>query len=119
MAALALVSATASCNALRRGAAPEDETDVVTVVVVNHHQLNVVVFNVAQGRRDRLGEVTAVGTASYRLHTRRLPASELQLLADPIGSSRTVTSELLHVAAGDEVRWILETDLARSHIEIR
>ena len=119
MAALALVTATGSCNALRRGSAPEDETDVVTVTVVNHNQLNVVVFNVAQGRRDRLGEVTAVATASFRLHTRRLPASEVQLLADPIGSPRTVTSELLHVAAGDEVRWILETDLARSHVEIR
>lgn len=119
MAALALVAATGACNALRRGSGPEDETDVVMVTVVNHNQLNVTVFSVAQGRRDRLGEVTAAATSSFRLHLRRLPANELQLLADPVGSPRTATSELLHVAAGDEVRWILETDLARSHVEIR
>jgi hypothetical protein len=91
----------------------------VTVTVVNHHALNVTVFNVAQGRRDRLGEVTAAATASFKLHARRLPGSELQLLADPIGSSRPVTSELVHVSAGDVVQWMLESDLARSHIQIR
>jgi hypothetical protein len=102
-----------------RGNSSGDETDVVTVMVVNHHQLNVTVFNIVQGRRDRLGEVTSATTGTFKLHTRRLAANEIRLLADPIGSSRAVTSEVVHVEPGDEVRWVLETDLARSHIEVR
>jgi hypothetical protein len=117
--ALALLLAGSACNAVRRGGTPDDESDIVTVTIVNHHSLNVTVFNVVQGRRDRLGEVIAAASMSFKLHLRRLPASELQLLADPIGSTRSVTSELLHVAAGDFVQWVLESDLARSHIDIR
>jgi hypothetical protein len=115
---LLLLLGGAACTPFRNGQ-PEDQTDVVTVMIVNHHALNVNIFSVAQGRRDRLGEVTAAGSASFRLHTRRLPGNELQLRADPIGSSRPVTSELLHVTAGDVVQWMLESDLARSHIAIR
>ena len=70
-------------------------------------------------RRHRADERTAATTSSFKLHLRRLPANEVQLLADPIGSARGVTSELLRVSPGDEVRWILESDLARSHVEIR
>jgi len=117
--ALALLIAGSACNMVQRGSGAEDETDVVAVTVVNHHSLNVTVFNVVRGRRDRLGEVTAASSASFRLHLRRLNGSEVQLLADPIGSSRTVRSDVLHVSAGDVVQWVLESDLARSHIEIR
>ncbi len=115
---LSLVFATTACASLRHEDIPVDDTDVVTVEVVNHHQLDVTVFNVAGGRRDRIGQVTAAAAASFKLHVRRLPNSEMQLLADPIGSSRTTRTELLRVGAGDTVSWILETDLARSHVEI-
>jgi len=115
---LLLLLSSAACTTFRNSQ-PEDQTDVVTVMVVNHHALNVSIFSVAQGRRDRLGEVTAASSASFTLHTRRLPGNELQLRADPIGSSRPVTSELVRVSAGDVVQWMLESDLARSHIAIR
>ena len=116
--AFALLLASGGCAALRHSQ-PEDETDVVTVMIVNNHALNVAVFNVAHGRRDRLGEVTAMASGSFKLHLRRLPANEIQLRADPIGSPRPVTSELLRVSAGDLVQWTLESNLARSHIAIR
>ena len=115
---LSLVLATSACASLRRGDVPEDDTDIVTVNIINHHQLNVTVFNVASGRRDRLGEVTAAAASSFKVHLRRLANREMQLLADPVGSSRTARTELLRVDAGDTVSWILETDLARSHVEI-
>jgi len=117
--AVVLLLVTGACNAMRNSGMPEDDTDVVTVTIVNHHLLNVTVFNVIQGRRDRLGEVNPAASISFKLHLRRLPANELQLLADPIGSPRSVTSELLHVSSGDQVQWVLESDLARSHIDIR
>ena len=115
---LSLLVATNACASLRRGDVPVDDTDIVTVNVINHHQLNVTVFNVASGRRDRLGEVTAAASSSFKVHLRRLANREMQLLADPVGSSRTTRTELLRVDAGDTVSWILETDLARSHVEI-
>ena len=115
--AIITLLAISACRSL--GSTPDDETDVVTVSVVNHHRLNVTVYNVAQGRRIRLGEVTAAANGAFKLHIRRLPSSEVQLLADPVGSSTTALSELLHVSAGDVIQWILETDLARSHVEIR
>ena len=115
---LSLLLATSACASLRHGDLAEDDTDVITLMVINHHPLNVTVFNVASGRRDRLGEVTAAAAASFKIHLRRLPNSEMQLLADPIGSSRTTRTELLRVGVGDTVSWVLETDLARSHVEI-
>jgi hypothetical protein len=113
-----LFVATSACASMRRGDVPVDDTDIVTVNVINHHQLNVTVFNVASGRRDRLGEVTAAASSSFKIHLRRLANREMQLLADPVGSSRTTRTELLRVDVGDTVSWILETDLARSHVEI-
>jgi hypothetical protein len=116
--ALAFLLAGIACSALRHNP-PEDETDVITITIVNNNLLNVTVFNVASGHRDRLGEVTAAASSSFKLHLRRLPANEIQLTADPIGSPRPVTSELVRVSPGDVVQWVLESDLARSHIVIR
>lgn len=117
---LALIALATLCAcAVFRSPLPLDDTDLVTLNVINHHLLNVTVFNVIQGRRDRLGEVTAASNASFKLHLRRLPTSEIQLFADPIGERAGVTSEVLHLAPGDNVDWTLETDLARSHAAIR
>ena len=116
--ALALLLASAACSALRHNP-PEDETDVITIRIVNNNLLNVTVFNVASGHRDRLGEVTSAASSSFRMHLRRLPTNEIQLMADPIGSTRPVTSEVVRVRAGDEVEWVLESQLSRSHIAIR
>jgi hypothetical protein len=113
-----ILLATSACASMRRGDLSQDDTDIVTVNVINHHQLNVTIFNVASGRRDRIGEVTAAASSSFKVHLRRLANREMQLMADPIGSSRTTRTELLRVDAGDTVSWFLETDLARSHVEI-
>ena len=117
---LALVTAAAcsSCASLRGASVPEDDSDAVTLAIVNHHQLNVVVYNVAEGHRDRIGEVVAVSSGSFKLHLRHMSGGEIRLYADPIGSSLSATSEILHPSAGDTVTWTLETDLARSHVEI-
>jgi hypothetical protein len=115
---LAILLAGAACSALRHNP-PEDETDVITIRIVNNNLLNVTVFNVASGHRDRLGEVTSAASSTFRMHLRRLPANEIQLMADPIGSPRPVTSELVRVSPGDEVEWVLESNLGRSHIAIR
>ena len=120
--ACAVCVASAACAGLNRASgagAPEDDSDIATIKVSNANKLNVVVYNVVHGARDRLGEVTAVSTSTFRVHVKRLTANEIQLYADPVGASRGVTSERLRLTAGDHVEWMLETDLSRSHIEIR
>jgi hypothetical protein len=118
LAALILLALSA-CTRMRSAAIEEDDTDVITLNIVNHHLLNVTVFNVIQGHRDRLGEVTSASKTSFKLHLRRMAGGDLQLYADPVGATQGVTSERLHLSAGDTVEWTLETDLARSHVEIR
>ena len=117
--ALLLVMTLAACSVFRSQSRGNDDEDVVTITVVNHNTLDVTLYNVRQGRRERLGDVTAAMSNSFKLPLRRLPGNELQLYADPIGSNRGVTSEVLHLSAGDIVEWTLETDLARSHVMIR
>ena len=116
-AALAFLLTTSACP--MRQSSIEDDSDLVTILVVNHHRLNVTIFNVANGHRDRIGEVTAAANAEFKLHLRRFLASEIQLFADAIGSPETVRSELVHLSPGDVVEWTLETELNRSHLMIR
>lgn len=116
---LALASALAGCVVRQPEPAMEDAADLFTLSVVNHHRLNVTIYNVAQGHRDRIGEVTAAAKAEFPLHLDRYVGHEIQLYADAVGSPETVRSELIHVSPGDVVEWTLETELNRSTLVIR
>ena len=98
----------------------EDESTMVTVNVVNHNSLDMTIYTVRQGFRDRLGSVTAATTGTFRVRLRQLGAGgDLQLFADPIGSTRGYTSEIVHLFVGQTVDWTLESDLARSFLSVR
>ncbi len=116
--AVALYAAV-GCGQSRAPRPATDETDVVTVTVSNHYKLNAVIYDVLRGGRRRLGDVTAASSATFRLHLRQVVANEIQLYADPVGDPVGVHSEVLRLSPGDEVVWTLESDLARSHAEIR
>lgn len=110
----AVLALAAGCHALRQPELDVGDADVFTLSIVNHHRLNVTIYNVAQGRRERIGEVTAATTTPFRLHARRYPSSEIRLLADAVGSPESVQAELMHVEPGDVIEWTLESDLGRS-----
>src|SRR5690348_3979230 len=116
--AIAALSGASSC-VFRHQYPVEDETDVVTLNVINHHPLDVVIFNIRQGYRERIGDVTAASRGSFRLHLRRYPGGEVQFYADPVGRSQGITSDVLHLFPGQAADWTLETDLARSSIAVR
>lgn len=116
---VAALSSASSCAFRHQSSTGDDDSDVATLNVINHHPLDVVVFNVRQGYRERIGDVTAASRGSFRLHLRRYPGNEVQFYADPIGRSQGVTSDVLHLYPGQEADWTLETDLARSSIAIR
>ncbi|HEU0052073.1 MAG TPA: hypothetical protein VFQ39_02805 [Longimicrobium sp.] len=90
-----------------------------TVKVENYNWQDVVVYVVQSGQRIRLGMVTSMSTAKFRLPERFLgSASDIRLLADPIGSTNGYTTEAIRVAGGQEVSLSLQNSLALSSVAI-
>lgn len=118
IAASALVAGSAACP-MRPEAAAANHDNVATLSIINHHPLDVVIYNVRQGHRERIGDVTAATNRTFTLHLRQYPGNELQLSADPVGSVQPFTSQVIHVLAGETVEWTLETELARSFVVVR
>jgi predicted acyl esterase len=115
--ALMLLAAPAGC--IKHSVIP-DEPDVVTISVSNSNPLDMTVYAVNQSMRIRLGTVSTASTQRFTLQLHQIsPTGELQLLADPVGSRRTYTSEPIHVFAGQAVEWVLQADLRQSSLTIR
>lgn len=97
-----------------------DEPDTITIRVSNNNALDITVYAVNQSMRIRLGMVTTASTQRFEVSLHQVsPTGELQLLADPVGSRRTMRSEPIHVFAGQVVEWILQADLRQSSLTIR
>ena len=97
-----------------------DEPDTITIRVSNNNSLDMNVYAVNQSMRIRLGTVTTASTQRFEVSLHQIsPTGELQLLADPVGSRRTMRSEAIHVSAGQVVEWTLQADLRQSSLTIR
>ena len=116
----ASTSSLGACGVIRGRSDPiEDSSAIVTLNVINHNALDLTIYSVRRGRRERIGQVTASTTGVFRLRLGQLAAGELQLFADPVGSLRGVTSEIVHLVAGQTVEWTIESDLARSFLSVK
>ena len=114
---LMLLAAPAGC--VKQSIIP-DEPDVITISVSNSNPLDMTVYVLNQSMRMRLGTVSTASTQRFTIALHQIsPTGELQLLADPVGSRRTFTSEPIHVFAGQAVEWILQADLRQSTLTIR
>lgn len=114
---LMLLGAPAGC--IKHSVIPDDP-DVISISVSNSNPLDMTVYVVNQSMRMRLGTVSTASTQHFTVSLHQIsPTGELQLLADPIGSRRTFTSELIHVFAGQAVEWVLQADLRQSTLTIR
>jgi hypothetical protein len=92
---------------------------VLTVRVVNHSLLDATIYLVHDGARDRLGTVTAASTSAFTVQGRSLATGDFTLVADPLGRTRTVTTERLNVLQGTEFVWTIEAEFSRSSIMVR
>jgi hypothetical protein len=92
---------------------------IIAVQVVNRSQLDATIYLLHDGARERLGTVTAATTANYSVRTRMLASGDFALLADPIGATRTWTTERLSASQGSEFVWTLESDFSRSAVLVR
>ena len=115
---MAVVLVASAC--VKRSVLNQDVNGSITVRIANNNQLDVTVYAVNQGMRVRIGTVTSTSTAHFEIPLRQIgSAGEFRLLADPIGSTRTVTSEVVHVFPGQVVEWMLAPDLRQSSLSIR
>lgn len=113
-----VVLAPLSC--VKHSIMPDDVPDTVEISVSNNNVLDVNVYAVNSSMRIRLGTVSTASTQHFTLNLHQISATgEFQLLADPIGSRRTMTSESIHVFAGQAVEWTLQADLQQSTLVIR
>ena len=115
--ALMLMAAPAGC--IKHSVIP-DPPDVISINVSNSNPLDMTVYAVNQSMRIRLGTVSTGSTQHYTLSLHQIsPTGELRLLADPVGSRRTFTSEAIQVFAGQAVEWIIQADVRQSTLTIR
>ena len=100
------------------------EATSATLRVESRHRLEVNVFVLTpDGTRHRLGRVGTARTASFNIARFARLNGVLRFVAEPLGtrsnfSTRVISSSVI-VKLGNEARWTIESDVTRSHIEVR
>lgn len=98
--------------------AGSDEPETM-VRVENRNWSDVDVFAVYGGIRRRLGTVTSMTSARFRIPSDLLAAGrDLQLLADPIGSSEAYLTPAVQVYSGQEVSFTVQNHMSLSSIAV-
>jgi len=106
----------------KRGAetrpAPDPNTPV-PVQIESHFMGDVTIYLVRGSLRQRLGMVTALGSAEYTFPWRWLSQSgSSRLMAYPVAGARVHVSEPLILQPGQWIKWTLEADLDRSSMAV-
>ena len=115
-----LLTLTAGCHKRDEASQPApDPNAIVPVEIENHHQGDVTIYLVRGSLRQRLGMVTALGTATFSFPWRWISQSgSSRLLASPIAGARSHLSESLILQPGQWIKWTLEGDLDRSSMAV-
>jgi hypothetical protein len=117
----ALLSAVPGCGLLssRGDGSPEQGESVrVGVEVESHNWSDITIYLVAGGLPQRLGMVTALGSATFDFSSHRLNTSGgVRLRALPV-AGRPFTSETILVQPGQVITWVLENDLDASSLAV-
>jgi hypothetical protein len=87
--------------------------------VENHNWLDVTIYVLHDGQRSRLGAATAAKTTDFTIQPQLLgQVGDIQLIADPVGSSQAIASPVVKVTQGTRLVWTLQTDLSRSSLAV-
>ena len=128
MAIAGLVVLSAACGAARhsiatpsptrdttRAASAEAGDNRVRVEIDNQNTSDMDIYLVNQGTRVPLGWALGLSKTTLLLPAGSLSASsQVRLLADPIGSARSIRTPTLIVGPGQNVYWTIGTDPANS-----
>jgi hypothetical protein len=88
------------------------------VTVKNSNWMDVDVFAVRGTARSRVGSVTGLSTATFRVPVDYAPDGSLQLLVDPIGSDATYLTEKIAVNPGQRVELTVTSVLRMSTFSV-
>jgi hypothetical protein len=90
----------------------------VSVAVESHNWNDITVYLLAGGLPQRLGMVTAMGSASFDFPSQRLHTSGgVRLRALPV-AGRSFTSEFILVLPGQVITWTLENHIDASSFSV-
>jgi hypothetical protein len=90
-----------------------------TVRVANYNWMDVNVYAVQGTMRQRLGTVTSMSSAVFRLPQRFLVSSEnMRLMVDPIGSNEGYMTDGILVRGGQQISFNVQNALQFSSISV-
>ncbi len=120
--AVAAIALTAACAPASQGLedspAPRGR-QVATVEVENNNWATMNVFVVQGSSRIRLGTVTSMNRAVFRIPTSLLSTSGgMRLVADPIGSLNAYTTSPIQVSPGERIEFTIQNHLAISSVSV-
>jgi hypothetical protein len=102
-------------SAGRSAAAPVQPT---TLKVSNYNWMDVVVYAVQGNSRVRLGQVTSMSSANFRIPARMVAnaVERVRLMVDPIGSIEGWQTDAISVHPGERVEFNVQNSLAFSSV---
>jgi hypothetical protein len=100
--------------------APQEQADGFSLILTNHHVLDVNVFLQHDGQADRIAMVNASSSKALELPLRMLgQGGAIRLIAEPIGDDTRYTTDILTVQPGQAVQLSVENPITRSNYSIQ
>jgi hypothetical protein len=119
---LAVVAVAAAMGCVRRGkpadTLPADIQPITIARVTNNNWLDVGLYAVRGGSRERLGIVRSFETQAFELPPHFLAASGLRLYVDLIGSRQSYQTDRIPVSPGQLIELVVQERLAQSHYSV-
>jgi hypothetical protein len=111
-----------ACSAPRQNMdpGPQPNSDGFSLVLTNHHLLDVNIFLQHDGQADRIAMVNSSTSRTVVLPLYMLGQSgSIRLIAEPIGDDTRYTTDLLTVQPGQSVSLNVENPIPRSNYSIQ
>jgi hypothetical protein len=118
LAIAALLSAVACARAGQPGTQGPSVEDITTARVTNNGWLDVTVYALRGGSRQRLGTVTGQNTQVFRLPRNLVDARGVRLFIDPIGSPQGYRTDFIAVAPGQQIDLVVQPRISMSHYSL-
>jgi hypothetical protein len=119
---IAVAAFMAATGCMRRGRVAEParatSTAVTTARIKNNNWLDIKVYAVRGGSRERIGIVRAFDTQVFELPRHLLDTRGLRLFVDLIGSQQWYQTDLIPVWPGQLIDLVVQDRLVQSHYSV-
>jgi hypothetical protein len=110
----------AGCTRRREAPAPGSVAiqAITTARVTNNNWLDIRVYALRAGTRERIGIVRAGDTQSFELPRHLIDARGIQLYVNAIGSPQSYQTDVISVWPGQWIELVVQERLAQSHYSV-